>query len=388
MNNFFQYHLIDFINSSIHAINNTMYGNTIIIFAGYPYQSRLANGYYQRVLEIDKLFQNYSRIYIDRNYSNEQSSWLTHPDQKSIVIGYYGNPIKKAFIFVLLIILVSFSRHIFIHSALMVKEAKAFLKIPFVKLYFDVHGVVPEEFAYTGRESQKKIYDEYEKIAISKAYRIIVVTSVMKSHLISKYPELKLDDKFIELPIFNSLSSRKINRNCESDKPVIIYAGGVQKWQQVHKIVRLIKKTSNNYKYLICTPNVELFAKLITKENIEKYQIEICHVSYDKLLEIYSKCDYGILLRKDNIVNNVACPTKLIEYLTFGIIPIVDSEKIGDFKELGMKSIYYKELYSNPPRSSKEIEQMIQSNYRVYEKLRKIQICGKLQLIRSIFEEK
>ena len=43
----------------------------------------------------------------------------------------------------------------------------------------------------------------------------------------------------------------------------------------------------------------------------------------------------GLVLRDDSAVNRVACPTKLAEYLYFGLIPVVRSPRLGDFEELG-----------------------------------------------------
>ena len=52
-----------------------------------------------------------------------------------------------------------------------------------------------------------------------------------------------------------------------------------------------------------------------------------------------STCHLGFVLRDDVLVNRVACPTKLLEYIQYGVLPIVLSDAIGDFKELGYKYI-------------------------------------------------
>ena len=43
-----------------------------------------------------------------------------------------------------------------------------------------------------------------------------------------------------------------------------------------------------------------------------------------------SAADFGLLLRENNIVNNVASPTKFAEYLMAGL-PVIISNGIGDF---------------------------------------------------------
>ena len=48
----------------------------------------------------------------------------------------------------------------------------------------------------------------------------------------------------------------------------------------------------------------------------------------------YQKYDFGLVLRDDTTVNRVACPTKLYEYMSIGLIPIVRTPALGDFLEL------------------------------------------------------
>lgn len=62
------------------------------------------------------------------------------------------------------------------------------------------------------------------------------------------------------------------------------------------------------------------------------------------VLAILNKRYYVFVLRDDILVNQVACPTKIVEYLNYGIKPIVLSEKIGDFKEYGYEYIFINQL--------------------------------------------
>lgn len=66
---------------------------------------------------------------------------------------------------------------------------------------------------------------------------------------------------------------------------------------------------------------------------------------------------YGFILRDKHILNRVAAPTKMVEYLFFGIIPIVKYEEIGDVLKLGYEYISYKSDLSNlEPKKSKKNE--------------------------------
>lgn len=65
------------------------------------------------------------------------------------------------------------------------------------------------------------------------------------------------------------------------------------------------------------------------------------------VLAILNKRYYVFVLRDDILVNQVACPTKIVEYLNYGIIPIVLSENIGDFKELGYEYLSINDFNHN-----------------------------------------
>ena len=50
------------------------------------------------------------------------------------------------------------------------------------------------------------------------------------------------------------------------------------------------------------------------------------------------------LIQFDIVVNRVACPTKLVEYMFYGITPIVLSKEIDDYNELGYEYLDYKDF--------------------------------------------
>lgn len=55
----------------------------------------------------------------------------------------------------------------------------------------------------------------------------------------------------------------------------------------------------------------------------------------------------GFVLRDEHILNSVANPTKLVEYMWCGIIPIVKYEDLGDYSDLGYEYIKYDNITSN-----------------------------------------
>ena len=64
-----------------------------------------------------------------------------------------------------------------------------------------------------------------------------------------------------------------------------------------------------------------------------------------------------------------SCPTKLAEYLYFGVIPVLRSTKIGDFARLGMKFVRYDEFKLKRVPSKEECEIIRSVNMKVLKKL-------------------
>ena len=55
-------------------------------------------------------------------------------------------------------------------------------------------------------------------------------------------------------------------------------------------------------------------------------------LKHDEVFQALSRCDYGILVRNQNITNEVASPVKFAEYLNAGLKVLI-SENLGDFTE-------------------------------------------------------
>ena len=59
---------------------------------------------------------------------------------------------------------------------------------------------------------------------------------------------------------------------------------------------------------------------------------EILSVGSDEVFNQLTSANFGLLLRENNIVNNVSSPLKFAEYLAAGM-PVVVSEGVGDTEE-------------------------------------------------------
>ncbi|DAB11228.1 TPA: hypothetical protein CPT98_01885 [Candidatus Gastranaerophilales bacterium HUM_19] len=89
-------------------------------------------------------------------------------------------------------------------------------------------------------------------------------------------------------------------------------------------------------------------------------------------------------MRDDIIVNRVACPTKIIDYLEYGIIPIISCPEIGDFNKMGYSYIHYEKLIEGKIFDNNELEKMRKNNTKIIERLRNIQQDGKEKLLKLL----
>lgn len=359
----------------------------IIIFGGYPYEFRQNDGYFQRVKSIDNVFAKKTRIYIDNVYIPGRTFWYGWPEKDVLVLNMFGSKIRKIKAVLLSLICIIRTRKVYFHSVLAAKRFVLLFKMPFLKKVIDLHGVVPEEFRYNGDFQNGDVYEKVERQAIKKADYIVTVTDTMRQYLIKKYGK-SIRGKFIVLPIFSEEPEKVVNPHNGSANSVIVYAGGLQKWQQVQKMAGAIISTSDKYHFKFFCPNPDEFKKLIPEQLIHTRMIEIGSKTKVELNEEYKTSDFGLILREDIVVNRVACPTKLVEYLMMGIVPIIESENIGDFASLGMKYVLFDQLIQKKLPDEETRIEMAKSNYSVLLRLHQQFKVGKEGLFSHLFPTK
>lgn len=351
--------------------------NGVVFFAGFPYPEREKDGYYQRIRAIDTELTDIWRIYIDNVNLAGRDEWYDWPQPKTLVIRPYS-PKKSKLARLCTILIIMRCRKVYFHSVLAtggIERMPLFWKTKAIKKIIDFHGVVPEEFSFQGDKFNAAYYGDVERLFVENAAAQIVVTDAMREHLHSKYPELSTG-KVITLPIFQSRQSFTRKTSVIPGRPVIVYAGGTQKWQQIPKMISAIERTMSDFEYRIFCPNPDDIIPFMSEKCRRSPNIILGSLTVSELFEEYRKCHFGFILREDVIVNRVACPTKLIEYLAMGIIPIVDTTQIGDFFALGMQTVSLTDLIQKKlPDEDKQLE-MVEKNYIVYDQLVQVQAEG------------
>jgi hypothetical protein len=347
----------------------------IVFIGGYPYSERERDGYYQRIRSVDKLFTDRWRIYIDGVYLQGRDAWYDFPALNTLVLRVNESGKRKWLVGLCLGLSILRTGVLYSHSILPLGGVKSLMRLPGIKKIIDVHGVVPEEFQYQGDSVNARFYEQVERVALENANYIIVVSEAMRNHLEGKYHG-NIQGRFITLPIIQRVPVVQFVKPYINSKPVIIYSGGVQKWQQVPRMIDAMSRTASYYEYRFYCPAPKEVLSMLPETLRIIPSVVIGSKSPEEIILACRECHYGFILREDILVNRVACPTKLMEYLATGVIPVVDSENIGDFKAMGMQYIHLTDLLKNQLPGEEARQLMAKTNFAVYEQLLDKYIAG------------
>ena len=354
----------------------------ILIIVKIPNKKNIKDGMILREIAIDKVFSKYNKVYVENiNYKpsffKQPKKWIiNHFFAKSTNSKYltnnsttYTNISKNDFYKLCLN-----AKKIYIHSLhMLTKMPKEYIEEFKNKIILDIHGCVVEELMSENVDVKK--FKDIEEFAFPRINTLIAVNNNMINFYKEKYSGIKTN--FIQLPIFNS-NIKNIAKDTNKNKLTLIYSGGTQSWQKIDLLIDTIKKIVDKYEIIILSPEIEKFSKLLGEL---KQKIVLKSVLPENLHIEYQKADLGFILRDDIIVNHVACPTKIIDYLEYGIIPIISNPEIGDFNKMGYSYIHYKKLIEENISDFNKLDKMRKNNIEILEKLQKIQQEGKEKLL-------
>ena len=356
---------------------NMKKGQNLIVFAHYPSQKEAnCSGMLARFLSIDSIFEDIPRYYIESTLSTFKQTIYTilrdlkHHNYLNAMTKYKN--VKRMF-YVKKSTLEKMCEDA---NVIYVQTIYNMLNIPVEiiknfghKMFFDIHGCFVEESEYLGW-SQRKIsrQKEYEKQIFKYVKNFVCVSQNMVDFYKDKFSSSK-DANYMILPIFSLNKDAKCSKICDDKKINIIYPGGCDKWQNSELMVETIAKLQDNkeYHFAIYTKQIKEFSKLLDKYSIKNVNLE--YKSQKELWSEYKKYHFGFLLRDDIIVNKVACPTKLIDYLQNGIIPIVLQPEIGDFNKFGYKYILLTDFIEGKIPNEEEQEKMRKVNFEIIQNL-------------------
>jgi len=321
----------------------------------------MQDGFFVRVKNIDDIFVNEDRIYLSVLWRHNFKFSLNKTSDKLTVV----------------------NANIFLHYFKIRKLLKAsdtyyvqslynFLWTMFFpikknkKIVWDTHGAVPEELSFYNKHIMSRWFGWAERKLALRSDLVLSVTKSMLNYLSGKYP--KITKNSIVYPIINKqlladavaeqVDILRKELDIKANETVFIYSGSLVKWQRFDDILKIIKSLENpNYRFIVLTGQLEEAKQKIADHSLTE-KIILRTAKLDELPNYYSLAHAGFILRDNHILNNVAAPTKLLEYMYYGVIPIVDYEKIGDFFDLGYEYVSYNAVANDmqPIKSKKNSE--------------------------------
>lgn len=332
----------------------------IVFIAPYPSEENLRDGMIQRVAAIDGLVRRERRTYLDISF---RRFW-----RKSVVNigGVHVFQINALMHFFLIAAMLARARCIYVHSVY-----NALKVLPFLlwrRFILDAHGVVPEELSHEGKNVAACLYSFVERIVVLRCMTLICVTEAMRNHFLAKHGRNCKAD--LILPILPALDKDATSRDAgiapRAHGNTVIYAGGLQAWQNVDKMVAAAASVSA-LRYTFLTSDVRTMEHKLREAGVIDFT---CHsVAPDAVKNFYLACSFGFVLREPVLVNRVACPTKLIEYLYWGVVPIVITPSIGDFDETSIRTVKLSQFLSGELPDESTLQSMREHNRNAVDAL-------------------
>ncbi len=191
-------------------------------------------------------------------------------------------------------------------------------------------GVLPEEDYLRFHNILRLIlYNFFEKITLRCVKYNICVSQAMVDHYHAKYKSNWIHQrKFFVMPCFNvtELDEDAFKIPDKYKKNIFCYTGGMQPWQGFKKIVSIYSQIERRYDDVflkVLTADEKEAIKILQEFGIKHFSVDC--VPHEKMKDELRVCKYGFIMRDDNLINNVATPTKFGDYIASGIIPIYTS---------------------------------------------------------------
>lgn len=330
-----------------------------IVFLGrFPTGADLLDGYYQRVSAIDRVVSGLSRVYLRTDGPARMLTVTTRmvgPGAWEVRISR-RNPFQRR----LALRLGQCSRAAFAHSIRALESPLAwevFQGAP--KRVLDLHGAVPEEAALLGESGRVGMFESLEGEAASRSDVLIGVSRRLIDHVVEKH-HVDPSPLGLVMPIVTDVASD----TAAEARSGAIYAGGFQPWQQMDKMFDFVHRHAE-VPVTFLTPDPERVRRDFRDRFGGDFPGTSSTARPEELGGWYRRHRFGLILREASLINQVACPTKLAEYLGYGLVPIVDSADIGDFPHLMYRFV----RYADPLPSPDAAEEMARANRAVFDQL-------------------
>ena len=216
-----------------------------------------------------------------------------------------------------------------------------------VPTVFDFRGVPMSEAAFRrGRNPWYLPYLDrlYGEIGF-RADRTLCVSQAMADWLESKTGKRvtgivpSCGDKERFFVDFQKRGEARKKLGWSEDDVVFFFAGAAWKWQRINDLLRFFKHLERQHPRcrLLALISEDAAAQSIRDQlrslGISENRYAVFSSLPDDVPFWLNAADYGVIFRHDHLVNRVASPIKLAEYLLTGL-PVIASPHIGDVSDL------------------------------------------------------
>lgn len=106
-----------------------------------------------------------------------------------------------------------------------------------------------------------------------------------------------------------------------ANRRIVVFSGGTDEWQMLDDSTRLMQKLVDTGRYvgLVLTHGVSTATALLSQLEVKPADWMVTTLPQHLVLPVLQHCDVGMLLRQRVVLNAVASPTKLYEYLYAGL---------------------------------------------------------------------
>lgn len=207
------------------------------------------------------------------------------------------------------------------------------------KFVYDCHGTAPDEAYLYHPNFLGRIYSKWLR---KRENKIVNTADLLVTVSRNQFLKWNVPKSYVLLPMLPGISFFETGNKREAIRRdlgipdsarVFVYSGQNQKWQMSEETIAFYKRIEehdfSSY-LLILTHQVEAFENFIKDYGICHFSVK--SIEYTEVAGYLDACDYGFCLRKNHIINLVASPTKVLEYLSRNVKPIL-TRYVGDLSE-------------------------------------------------------
>ena len=193
--------------------------------------------------------------------------------------------------------------------------------------------------------------------AFGKVSFFLWCSKTMQRHYEKKFH--RQYSSFYIMPCFNDEMNKEafLEENKYTDN-VFVYAGSLATWQCFEPTVALyreVEKRVDNCTFRVLVADHEKAKEILQRYGVQRYSLGF--VPKEQVSKEMAKAKFGFCVREDNVVNRVATPTKLSNYIANGVMPIY-SEYVEDFHSMAKDCPYC--ICANPGDFEKPVRRLVE----------------------------